>query len=95
VLVRYEVELSRFGCLRFLEWIIIRVGACPTAAWLPETVTGQTPRTAVGDDTRRLFGQETGRVNDLSFQGNFFTRMLTIGYLDHFPISISHRSTSI
>lgn len=49
----------------------------------------------MGNNSGSLFGQEAGRVNNLCFQSNFLICSLTIGYFDHFPISISHRITSI
>jgi hypothetical protein len=65
--------------LGFLEGIIPGIGARPAAAWLLERVTGQAARTAMRQDTRRLFWQKGRWVDDLSFQGNFLTCMVTIG----------------
>ncbi len=49
----------------------------------------------MSNDPGRLIRQECGGINNFSFQRNFLANMFTVGYLDYFPISISHRLTSM
>ncbi len=83
---------SGFG---LFERVIVGVGARPTAAGLFKVVASQAPGASMSDDPGGLIRQKCCRINNLGFQGDFLANMFTAGYFDYFPISISHRLTSV
>jgi hypothetical protein len=85
----WQHNLCGFTHFTFFEWVIARICARPTTTGVSKTIASESPRTAVGDDARCLIRQIGGWIHNFSFQSDFFPSMFTIGYLYHFPITIS------
>jgi hypothetical protein len=82
----------RLAACWLLHWVVVRVGAAPFTDGFIEHVADGGIGTSVGDDTRRLFGQVLGGVNNFRFERDLVAYVLTILDLVNLPGSECHVS---